>query len=330
MNLATRYLGLDLPHPLIVGASPIVTYLDLVRRAEDAGAAALVMHSLFEEQVSREQAATLHHMESPEESSPEAVTYFPHYDDFPLGPERYLEQLRRIKESIRIPLIGSLNGVKPGGWLEYAKLIEQAGADALELNLYFLPTSLNESAATVEKREIEIVRTVCSGVNIPVSVKLSPFYTSFSHFAAELIEAGAKGLVVFNRFYQPDINIDDLEITPRLQLSDSSELLLRLRWLALLRGRVEASLACTGGVHSSTDVVKALMAGADGVQLVSVLLQHGPERLTAILDGLKTWLTEHEYESLDDLRGCMSFQKCPDQQALERVNYMKILDSWRL
>ena len=330
MNLATSYLGLSLPHPLVVGASPIPDYMDLVRRAEDAGAAAIVMHSLFEEQISREQAATLQHLESPEESTAEAVTFFPRYEDFPLGPERYLEHVRHIKESVRIPVIGSLNGVKPGGWLEYARLIEQAGADALELNLYFLPTSLNESAQTVERREIEIVKTVCEGVDIPVSVKLSPFYTSFAHFAAELVEAGARGIVVFNRFYQPDLNIEDLEITPRLQLSDPGELLLRLRWLALLRGRVEASLGCTGGVHSAPDVIKALMAGADIVQMVSVLLQHGPERLGEILAAMKQWLAEHEYESLDGLRGCLSFQKSPDQQALERVNYMKILDSWSI
>ncbi len=329
MDLSTKYLGLTLPHPLVAGASPMVDELDTVKQLEDAGCAAIVMHSLFEEQITREQLGTAMDMELHADSFAEALSYFPQPDEFRLGPEKYLEQIRRIKAAVGIPVIGSLNGTTPAGWLAYAKLIEEAGADALELNVYYLATQAWETSETVERRTIESIRSVKHAVKIPVAVKLSPFYSSLANLAKQLDDAGADGLVLFNRFYQPDIDVEELEVVPSLQLSDSSELLLRLRWLAILSGHFKGSLACSGGVHSHLDAIKAVMAGADAVQLVSVLLKRGPQYLATLRDGIAKWLEAHEYASLVQMRASMSHQHSPNPQALERANYMRILQGWK-
>jgi dihydroorotate dehydrogenase (fumarate) len=329
MDLTTTYLGLKLPHPLMPGASPLVDDLDNVRRLEDEGAAAIVMHSLFEEQITREQVATFVHTESHGYSFAEALTYFPSPDAFALGPEEYLDQIRRIKEAVRVPVIASLNGYTHGGWLGYARLMEQAGADALELNVYQLATDPGEDARTIEDRAVEMVREVRTSVRIPVAVKLSPFYTALANFAHRLDDTGAAGLVLFNRFYQPDIDVEDLQVRRGLHLSNSSELPLRLRWLAILSGKVRCSLAASGGVHSVTDTVQALMAGAHAVQVVSALLKFGPSTLAKLRLGLASWLEEHEYDSLQQLRGSMSLEACPDPRVYERANYMLTLQGWR-
>jgi dihydroorotate dehydrogenase (fumarate) len=329
MNLSTTYLGLKLAHPLMAGASPMVDDMGMVKRLEDAGASAIVMHSLFEEQITREEQGTIMDMQLSSNSSAEAISFFPQPDEFRLGPEKYLEQIHRIKAAVAVPVIASLNGTTPAGWLHYGKLMQEAGADALELNVYYIPTDAKETAAQVEKRTLDIVRAVKSEVKIPVSVKLSPFFSSLAHFAAELETAGADGLVLFNRFFQPDINVEELVAEPSLQLSGPADLLLRLRWLAVLHGHVKGSLAVTGGVHDGIGALKAVMAGADAVQMVSALLIHGPERLAQARATLAEWLEEHEYESLAQARGSMSLLKSPNPQAFTRANYMRILNGWK-
>ena len=329
MNLSTTYLGLKLDHPLMAGASPMVDDMGMVKRLEDAGTAALVMHSLFEEQITREEQGTIMDMQLSSNVSAEALSYFPSPDDFRLGPEKYLEQLRRIKDAVSVPVIASLNGTTPAGWLHYGKLMEEAGADALELNVYYIPTDAKETAGEVEKRTLDIVRAVKAEVKIPVAVKLSPFFSALAHFAVDLEAAGADGIVLFNRFFQPDINVEELLAEPSLQLSGPSDLLLRLRWLAVLHGHVKGSLAVTGGVHDGIGALKAVMAGADAVQMVSALLIHGPDRLAQTKTTLAEWLEEHEYESLAQARGSMSLLKSPNPQAFTRANYMRILNGWK-
>jgi dihydroorotate dehydrogenase (fumarate) len=326
MDLSTTYLGFELPHPLIAGASPMVDNLDIVRRLEDAGAAMIVMHSLFEEQIVSEQLATVHSIESAEESFPEAVTMFPR-PDFTLGPDEYLEQIARLKRTVSVPVIASLNGTTEGGWLSYSRLIQQAGADGLELNLYELATDFSETSEDVERRSLRVVHAVRQAVTIPLAVKLSPFYSSFASFAKSLDQLGADALVLFNRFYQPDIDIEALEVARVVHLSTPAELLLRLRWLAILSGRLRASLAVTGGVHTAPDAIKAVMAGANAVQMVSALLAHGPDHLRAVRSAMAQWLEEHEYESLQSMRGSMSLLRCDNPRAYERANYIKILQS---
>jgi dihydroorotate dehydrogenase (fumarate) len=329
MDLSTTYLGLELSNPLMPGAGPLADDLDTVRRLEDAGAAAIVMRSLFEEQITHEETTTFAVTDAHGYSHGEAGSYFPSPDAFALGPDEYLEQLRRIKDVVAVPVIASLNGVTPGGWLRYARLLEEAGADALELNVYTLATDATEDARTVEDRTIAMVREVRDSVRIPVAVKLSPFYTAFANFAHRLDEAGPAGLVLFNRFWQPGIDVEELEVRRELRLSDSSELPLRLRWLAILSGSVRASLAVTGGVHTVLDVIQSVMAGAHAVQMVSALLRNGPEHLAVLRADLAQWLEEHEYPSLRAMRGSMSMRSCPDPQAYERANYMLMLQSWR-
>lgn len=328
MDLSTTYLGFRLPHPFLPGASPLIDDLDTVRRLEDAGAAAIVMHSLFEEQISREQMAVTRYLDTPAESSAEAMTYLPSPESFALGPEEYLEHIHKLKAVVSVPVIASLNGASEGGWLGYARLMENAGADALELNVYSLATDFTVSGEMLERRTLQMLDAVRRSIGIPVAVKLSPFYTSLAHFARRLAERGADGLVLFNRFYQPDIDTEALEVASTLRLSDSSELLLRLRWLAILSGRVGTSLAVTGGVHTALDAVKAVMAGADAVQIVSTLLRHGPEELARLRRDLALWLEEHEYDSLEQMRGSMNLLRCPDPGAHERSNYMAVLQSW--
>lgn len=330
MDLSTTYLGLELAHPLVAGASPLSDDMDSVRKLEDAGTAAIVMRSLFEEQIEGEYQGSFKHMEAHGDSFAEALSYFPRQDDFALYPGEYLEHLRRIKEAVDIPVIGSLNGKSDGGWLHYARLIEEAGADALELNIYYLATDSFEDADRIEQRALSMLRIVKESVKIPVSVKLSPFYTALANFASELSAAGADGLVLFNRFYQADIDIEELELSRSLHLSTPAELLLRLRWLAILSGRIESSLAASGGVHSAVDALKAMMAGAHSVQMVSVLLKNGPDYLRTIKRDLEIWLEEHEYDSVRQLQGSMNLLRSPDPEAYERANYMHILQTWRV
>jgi dihydroorotate dehydrogenase (fumarate) len=328
MDLSTTYLGLKLAHPVVVGASPLCGDLDTVRRLEDAGAAALVMNSVFEEQITRERGRTDDDIDSNVNAFAEASSFFPRPSEFRFEPDEYLEQIHRIRAAVGIPVIGSLNGTTASGWLSYARLIEQAGAQALELNVYHVATDPAEDAATVERRAIDIVRAVKGSVKLGVAVKLSPFFSSLAHLATRLEEAGADGLVLFNRFYQPDIDVNELEVRPELHLSDPSELLLRLRWLAILSGQRRLDLSCSGGVHASVGAVKAVMAGASTVQMVSAILRHGPAQVSTIVDGLRLWCDKLGYASVGEMRGCMNLARCPDPSAFERGNYMRVLQSW--
>lgn len=329
MDMTTTYLGLRLAHPLITGASPLVDHLDVVRQLEDAGAAAITMHSLFEEQIATDREAMWDQFDAHAHTNAEAGTYFPRQDEYALGPDQYLEQIRRIKEAVAVPVIASLNGVTGDGWTNYARAMQQAGADALEVNVYAVATDPRMSGVAIEQRVVEAARLVREAVAIPVAVKLSPFFSSIAHLARELEGAGVDGLVLFNRFYQPDLDIEHLDVMPRLKLSDSSELLLRLRWLAILSGQFDGSLAASGGVHTAADAIKAIMTGADAVQLVSTLLQHGPQHLAILRREIDHWMVEHEYESVAQMRGSMSLQRCPDPAAYERGNYVKLLQTWR-
>ena len=330
MGLSTNYLGLHLKNPVMPGASPLVDNLDNARRLEDAGAAAIVMHSLFEEQITNDQIAEFAHTENSAESFAEAVSYFPQQEDYALGPDRYLNQISRIKQSVDIPVIGSLNGVTMGGWIDYAHLIEQAGADALELNVYYIATDPDEPGTAVEKRTLDILTTVRQTVGIPVAVKLSPFFSSPGHFAKQLDALGAAGVILFNRFYQPDIDIEELEATHRLELSNSTELRLRLRWAAILHGHLQGSICVGGGVHTVEDIIKAIMCGADVVQVVSCLLKYGPFHINTLINALELWMEDHEYESIDQMRGSMSLRHCPDPSVFERANYLRVLQLWKV
>lgn len=328
MDLSTTYMGFKLEHPLIPGASPLVDNLENVKRLEDAGAPMIVMHSLFEEQIVNEELYFTKALQQGDFSTSEAMNYFPQPSAFALGADEYLEQIGRIKLIVSVPVIASLNGTTEGGWLAYAGMIEQAGADGLELNVYDVAADSKETGEQVEARALQVIRAVRDSLSIPVAVKLSPFYSSMSHFAQKVDETGIQALILFNRFYQPDIDIENLEVG-RIDLSSPADLLLRLRWLALLHGKVHASLACTGGVHSATDAVKAVMVGADAVQMVSALLQRGPAYLRTVREGMAHWLEEHGYESLAQMRGSMSLSRCADPKAYERANYMRILQSVR-
>ncbi len=327
MDLSTTYMGFHLPHPLVPGASPLADSLDTVRRLEDAGAPMIVLRSLFEEQIIAEELATFRALDEPDYSFAEALSYLPWRADFKLGPHEYLDHLRRIKEAVEVPVIGSLNGTTEGGWLSYARAIQQAGADGLELNLYELAADLDEPGEEVERRALAVVESVRQAVTIPIAVKLSPFYSSIAHFARRLDNLGVDAIILFNRFYQPDIDVEQREVV-RVNLSNSSELLLRLRWLGMLYGRLQTSLVASGGVHTAIDAIKALMAGADVVQLVAALLKYGPAYLKELRTEMERWLAEHEYQSLGQLRGSMSLLRCSDPKAYERANYIKILQSW--
>ena len=330
MKLTTHYLGLKLRNPLIVGASPFSDSVHTACQLQDAGAAAIVMRSLFEEQIDAEQRALTHHVEAAAEGSAEATSYFPAFEEYQLAPDLYLKQIAHLKNALSIPVIASLNGCRPGGWTSYAQKFEAAGADAIELNLYQLVTDPLLSADEVEADMLETVQSVAKSVKIPVAVKISAFHTSPAQFALALENAGAAGVVVFNRFYQPDLNLEELEVQAQLKLSDPSELLLRLRWLAILSPHLRGSLSATGGAHSADDVAKAILAGAHTVQLVSVLLKHGPRVLSTLLNGLQHWMGEHNYTTIDEFRGALNLKRCPDPAAFERANYVRILQSWRV
>lgn len=330
MDLSTSYLGIELPHPFIAGASPLSDNVDRAKRLVDGGASAIVLRSLFEEQLDAE--AMAHHFatDAHAHSSAEAASWFPDIDDCVFGPEEYLEHLRRTKAATGVPVFASLNGRTLGGWLRYAQDLERAGASGIELNLYEVETDPEEGAEEIEERQVEMVQEVKRAVRIPIAVKLSPFYTSLAHLAVRLATAGADGLVLFNRFYETDIDIDELEVRTHLELSQPGELLLRLRWLALLSGRVEASLAVSGGVHTARDAIKAILCGADAVQMVSVLLHHGPQRLRETRERMVGWMQERGYDSLAQMRGAMNLARAPDPKAFERANYMRVLQTWRM
>ncbi|HUB26814.1 MAG TPA: dihydroorotate dehydrogenase-like protein [Tepidisphaeraceae bacterium] len=328
MNLGTTYLGMKLANPFVPGASPLADDLDTVRRLEDAGAAAIVMRSLFQEQIEGEHYTSLEHHEMHANSFAEASSFFPGVSEFHLTCDAYLTQIQQLKRTVGIPVIASLNGSATSGWIEYAKLIEQAGADALELNVYHVATQTSETAQNIETRIRQVAQQVREMVQLPLAVKLSPFFTSVPNLAMELRSVGVDGVVLFNRFYQPDIDLSLLSVVPQLHLSDSSELLLRLRWLAILSGRCSLSLACSGGVHTATDAIKALMCGAHAVQLVSALLKHGPGHLRVLLDNLQKWMEDNEYDSVRQMQGSLNLTRCPNPANFERGNYMRVLNSW--
>jgi dihydroorotate dehydrogenase (fumarate) len=328
--LETNYLGLKLKNPIVVSPSPLCEHLDNLLWMEEAGAAAIVLHSLFEEQITLETNKLDRFLRLGTDSYSESLTFFPDMDDYNLGPDGYLEHIHRAKSALKIPLIGSLNGVSMGGWLDFAKKIEEAGADALELNIYDIPVDPETPATELEKRYCELVSMVQSTLKIPVAIKLHPFFTALPNFARSLDGAGARGLVLFNRFYQPDFDLERLEVVPRLTLSSSQELLLRLHWVAILYGNIAADLAITGGIHSATDVLKAMMAGARVAMMTSAVLKHGIRFITTVLEDLQQWMVEHEYESIRMMQGSMSRVSSGEPAAFERANYMKVLGSYEV
>jgi len=323
IDLSTIYLGLRLRTPLVASASPLSQEIDGIRRLEDAGASAVVLYSLFEEQLRQESFELQHHLAAGTDSFAEAASFFPQPDEFRLGPEGYLKHIERAKRAVSVPIIASLNGTTVGGWTQYAKLIEQAGADALECNIYSIPTDPDLPSSAVEQEYFDILKAVKSAVTIPVTLKLSPFFSNMAYMAKRFDEAGANGLVLFNRFYQPDINLDELEIQPNVLLSTPHALRLPLTWIGILFGRIRASLAATSGVHGPEDVIKLLMVGADVTMLCSTLLRNGVSHLRYIEAGLVEWMEKHEYESVQQMKGSMSQIRCPNPSAFERAQYMK-------
>ncbi len=324
-DLTTEYLGLQLRNPLVPSSSPLTGNADSLRRLEAAGAAAVVLPSLFEEQIEHEAMAVHHGLEAGAESYAEALGYFPAMDDYNTGPQHYLDQIQEAKSALEIPVIASLNGTSRGGWTLYARLCEEAGADALELNVYLIAANPLITAEGVEKQYLELVASVRDAVSVPLAVKVSPFFSSMANMARRLTLAGADGLVLFNRFYQPDIDLEDLEVRPDLVLSEPAEMRLVLRWMAILCGRVEASLGATTGVHSAEDVVKLILSGADVAMMASALLKNGPEHLGLVLAGMTKWFEENGYDSVQQAKGSMSQRSSPDPGAFERANYMKTL-----
>jgi dihydroorotate dehydrogenase (fumarate) len=329
VDLSTKYMGMALKNPLVPSASPLSSSVDNIKRMEDAGAAAVVLHSLFEEQIEFDAEALAHFLERGTESYAEALTYFPPHDEFRREPDEYVELIREAKEAVDIPIIPSLNGVSLGGWIEYAKRFEQAGADAIELNVYFIPTNFHLMSYDVEDLYVKLLKEVKRHVSIPVAMKLSPYFSAMPNVASLLDAEGADALVLFNRFYQPDIDIEELEVTPNLQLSTPVEMRLPMRWIAILYGHVDCSMALTSGIHSSEDIIKAIMVGADVANVCSVLLKQGIEHIHPLLQGVTTWMDEHEYESIEQMKGSMSHRSVAEPAALERANYMKVLNSYK-
>jgi dihydroorotate dehydrogenase (fumarate) len=330
IDLSTSYLGLSLKTPIVASASPLAHHPDVMQRLEDAGVSAVVMYSLFEEQIIRTSLEMDYLLTHGSESFAEALNYLPDHGKYSVGPERYIEQIHELKRKVSIPVIGSLNGVSPGGWTHYARLIEEAGADALELNIYAIPTDPNITATDLEQGYVDLVRSVRAEIKIPLSIKLSPYFSSLPNLAWRLMEAGAQGLVLFNRFYQPDFDLDNLTVVPNLQLSTSKEMRLPLRWVALLYGRVPVDLALTSGVHTAQDVLKAMMAGAKVAMMASALLKGNPEEhVRGLMAELRTWMIEREYESITQMQGSMAQRSTAEPAAYERSNYMKVLNSYK-
>jgi dihydroorotate dehydrogenase (fumarate) len=329
MDLTTTYLGMKLRSPLVPSASPLSEDIDNIRQMEDAGAAAVVMHSLFEEQLRLERHELHHHLTQGSESFPEALTYLPDSINFRVGPETYLEHIHKAKEKVSIPIIASLNGSSVGGWTNYAKQIQQAGADALELNIYYVPSDMELTSNEIEQTYINILRAVKAAVTIPVAVKLSPYFTNMANMAKRLDEAGADALVLFNRFYQPDINLNLLNVEPNVLLSTPQSMRLPLRWIAILYGRIHADLAATSGIHRGDDALKMLMAGAKITMLCSVLLRHGIDHIRVIEQEIREWMQKHEYESVQQMQGSISQKHCPNPSAFERAQYMRSLTTYK-
>jgi len=327
MDLTTTYLGMNLKNPIVPSASPLSRDIGHIKEMEDAGAAAVVLYSLFEEQITHEALELYFHTVTHQESYAEATSYFPETEIYNMGPEEYLEHIRKAKEAVQIPVIASLNGVTPGGWTDYARKIEQAGADALELNVYMLATDVNKSSQDIEKTYIEILKLVKSTIKIPVTMKLSPYFSSLAGFAKNLDDAGADGLLLFNRFYQPDIDLETLEVVPNVLLSNPQSMRLPLRWIAILYGRIKADLAATSGIHSAEDVIKMVMVGAKITEMFAALHQYGIGHIRNVLRDIKTWMIDHEYESFDQMRGSMSHRSAANPAAFERANYMRALSS---
>ena len=327
VNLETTYLGLRLAHPFMVGASPLTDHLDTVKRLEDGGSAAIVLRSLFEEQITMAQSARVHHMDPADQEFAGSLAAFPRPEKYPLSPDDYLEHLRRVKAAVRVPVIASLNGVTSESWAMFATSIEQAGADALEVNVYEVATEPRDSALVIESRIRDLVSELRLVIKIPIAVKLGPFFTAFGHVARQLDRAGAAGLVMFNRFYQPDIDVQTVSTVPRLELSTNAELLLRLQWLAALHGRVRCSLAVSGGVATPVDGIKAILAGADAVQMVSAVLRHGPDYLGSMRDALVDWMVSKSFTSIDTVRGLLD-NRAANGDLFERGNYIRTLQSW--
>ena len=328
-DLSTTYLGLNLKNPIVASASPLSKKLDRAKKLEEAGVSAIVMYSLFEEQIIHESLELDHFLNRGSESFAEALSYLPDGGLYGISPEKYLNQVAGLKKALTIPVIGSLNGVSKGGWTNYARKIEEAGADALELNLYFIPTELDMTSSDIEDMQVELVAEVKSAIKIPLAVKISPFVTSIPNFTKRLADAGADGLVLFNRFYQPDFDLDELEIVHSLDLSTSADLRLPLRWISILHGRVDADFALTSGVHTHKDVLKAMMAGAKVAMTASHLLHEGEQAVSPILNELESWMKEREYESIKQMQGSMSQESVSEPAAFERANYMKVLGSYR-
>ena len=330
MNLKTKYLGMELKNPLVASASPLGKDLGALRAMEDNGCAAVVLHSLFEEQIEVESEELDRNYWNATDVGNEASAMFPEVNAAYLGPDAYLEHIGRCKKALAIPVVASLNGVTKGGWTRYAKLMEEAGADALELNIYFLPTVEYISGFDVEREYINLVQEVKSSLKIPVAVKLGPYFSAFANLARQLNLAGADALVLFNRFYQPDFDLENLEVVPSLVLSRSNELKLRLAWAAILHGQLDCDIAITGGVHTAEDVLKSMMAGAKVAMMTSAILEHGPERFKIVRDDLLRWMEEHEYESVEQMQGSMSMRKVANPQAFQRANYLRVLSSYAM
>jgi dihydroorotate dehydrogenase (fumarate) len=327
MDLTTKYLGLNLKNPIVPSASPFSKDISKIKEMEDAGASAVVLYSLFEEQITHDALELYVRTVTHQDSYAEALSYLPEADDYNIGPEEYLEHIRKAKEAVEIPVIASLNGVTPGGWTEYAKKMEEAGADALELNIYMLATDQKKSSLDIENLYVDILKLVKSSVKIPVTMKLSPYFSSLAGFAKKLDDSGADGLLLFNRFYQPDIDLETLEVVPNVLFSNPQSMRLPLRWIAILYGRIKADLAATSGIHSAEDVIKMVMVGAKITQMFAALHMYGIGHIRSVLRDIKTWMIDHEYESLDQMRGSMSHQSAANPAAFERANYMRALSS---
>jgi dihydroorotate dehydrogenase (fumarate) len=328
VDLSTKYLGFSLKNPVVVAACPLTGKTDTLRKLEDAGAAAAVFPSLFEEQIEHDEAELAKVHEFGAESFAEALTYFPEPQDFRTGPEEYLDTLEKAKKAVKMPIFASLNGTTKGGWVRYAKMMQDAGADALELNIYYVAADLDAAAAEVEQQYLDLVAAVKQSISIPLAVKLGPYFSAFANMGKRLDQAGADGLVLFNRFFQPDIDLETLETTPKLVLSTPSELFVPLRWTAILHGKIRCSLAVTGGIHDAPGLIKALLAGADVGMIASVLYEEGLEQIKVILAEMEDWMEEKQYDSVEQMKGSMSQENCPDPEAFARGNYMKTLVSF--